>query len=363
MWMQICRSSLASTRVGYLGRVWAETRSNAGGVRNGFIRNAVGLRGGWRKIRVIDAPRVWGKVAQKVVGRNRRWCLRMAAVWSAWIGFDTWMTCWEQQGAVERRLGLDSEGLGDSSKSSRSCWAEEAYPWSRRVGYTGRVQSVMVYASETWAVRAEEEQRMERNEHVILRWMCGVTLIFDKDLSAKKQISSVCKSLYFQIRQLRQVCSSLDKNSVIVLANSLVSSKLDYCSLQLPLIIFRQFPSSYNLPAVFLDRLQKVQNALARVVVPSVRRHHHITPTLKDLDWLSNSATFIPLWSHYPLHPNQKFKIPWQIPPHSHICSASGRRSFSFAAPFIWNSLLLPLRSCPTVPLFLSYLKAHLFLL
>ena len=143
------------------------------------------------------------------------------------------------------------------------------------------VQSVVVYASETWAVRAEEEQRMERNEHVILRWMCGVTLIFDKDLSAKKQISSVCKSLYFQIRQLRQVCSSLDKNSVIVLANSLVSSKLDYCSLQLPLIIFRQFPSSYNLPAVFLDRLQKVQNALARVVVPSVRRHHHITPTLK----------------------------------------------------------------------------------
>ena len=38
------------------------------------------------------------------------------------------------------------------------------------------VQSVMVYASETWAVRVEEEQRMERNENVMLRWMCGVTL-------------------------------------------------------------------------------------------------------------------------------------------------------------------------------------------
>ena len=34
----------------------------------------------------------------------------------------------------------------------------------------------MVYASETWAVRIEEEQRMERNENVMLRWMCGVTL-------------------------------------------------------------------------------------------------------------------------------------------------------------------------------------------
>ena len=34
----------------------------------------------------------------------------------------------------------------------------------------------MVYASETWAVRVEEEQRMEGNENVMLRWMCGVTL-------------------------------------------------------------------------------------------------------------------------------------------------------------------------------------------
>ena len=42
--------------------------------------------------------------------------------------------------------------------------------------YRSCVQSVMVYASETWAVRVEEEQRMERNENVMLRWMCGVTL-------------------------------------------------------------------------------------------------------------------------------------------------------------------------------------------
>jgi hypothetical protein len=34
----------------------------------------------------------------------------------------------------------------------------------------------MVYASKTWAVRVEEEQRMERNENVMSRWMCGVTL-------------------------------------------------------------------------------------------------------------------------------------------------------------------------------------------
>ena len=42
--------------------------------------------------------------------------------------------------------------------------------------YRTYVQSVMVYASETWAVRVEEEPRMERKENVMLRWMFGITL-------------------------------------------------------------------------------------------------------------------------------------------------------------------------------------------
>src|SRR5207245_8086117 len=69
--------------------------------------------------------------------------------------------------------------------------------------------------------------------------------------------------------------SSLDTNSAIILANALVSSKLDYCN-----SLF------YSLPDSSLDRLQSVQNALARVVVPSVKRFHHISPTLKMLHWL-----------------------------------------------------------------------------
>ena len=80
-------------------------------------------------------------------------------------------------------------------------------------------------------------------------------------------ISTICKSSYYHSRQIRQVRSSLDINSAIILANSLVSSKLDYCN-----------SLYYGLPALSLDRLQKVQNSLARVVDPSVRRHHQITP-------------------------------------------------------------------------------------
>ena len=137
----------------------------------------------------------------------------------------------------------------------------------------------------------------------------------------------------------------------------------------------------YGLPASSLNRLQRVQNALARVVVPSVKRHHHITPppTLKSLHWLPiirridfkiASITFKTLHNKQPIY---LFEL---LTPHvpsfylrssgKHLLviprntSDNGRRSFSFSAPTVWNSLPLHLRSCTSLPMFLSGLKTHL---
>ena len=85
----------------------------------------------------------------------------------------------------------------------------------------------------------------------------GVT--FYSSLSLTKHISSICKSAYYQIRQLRQIRSSLDISSAIILANSLVISKLDYCNSLLN-----------GLPKSSINRLQVVQNSLARVINLSV---------------------------------------------------------------------------------------------
>ena len=38
------------------------------------------------------------------------------------------------------------------------------------------VQSSMIYGSETWAVNAEQEAKLERAEMRMVRWMCGVSL-------------------------------------------------------------------------------------------------------------------------------------------------------------------------------------------
>ena len=42
--------------------------------------------------------------------------------------------------------------------------------------YKACVQSVMVYGSETWPMRVEDQQRLERTERMMIRLMCGVSM-------------------------------------------------------------------------------------------------------------------------------------------------------------------------------------------
>jgi len=192
---------------------------------------------------------------------------------------------------------------------------------------------------------------------------------FDSNLSFNNHISNTCRSSFYQIRLLRQIRPSLDLNSSILLANALVSTKLDYCN-----SLF------YNLPDLSINRLQRVQNSLARVVVPSIKRSQHITPTLINLHWLPvkkrikfklATITYKVLQNKQPSYlfdllqphnPPRDLRSSGQlllaIPP---INSALGRRSFSYAAPQIWNSLPNHLRKATTLSTFKSQLKTHLF--
>ena len=172
-----------------------------------------------------------------------------------------------------------------------------------------------------------------------------------------------------QIRQIRRIRHSLDLNSAILVANSLVSSRLDYCN-----SLF------YGLPKYSIKRLQLVQNSLARVVIPSCKKYDHIKPVLTKLHWLPiekriefklATLTFKVLASDQPkylsdlLHrkgttrssrAGQNLLI---IP--SRLKSANGRRSFCFGAPVIWNSLPDNIRNSPSLITFRKHLKSHLF--
>ena len=98
--------------------------------------------------------------------------------------------------------------------------------------------------------------------------------IFDYDMPFSDQINSVSKSCHFHIRDIRRIRHLLPLSTATALANSLVSSKLDYCN-----------SLCSGISQTNHNKLQRIQNPLARVIT-NTSKSQHITPTLKKLHWL-----------------------------------------------------------------------------
>ena len=60
--------------------------------------------------------------------------------------------------------------------------------------YRTCVQRVLVYGSETWPVKVEDMQRLERTERMMVSWMCGVSLksrMLGEKLNARLGIEAI----------------------------------------------------------------------------------------------------------------------------------------------------------------------------
>ena len=154
-----------------------------------------------------------------------------------------------------------------------------------------------------------------------------------------------------------------------VLVHAFVNSKLDYCN-----------SLAYGLPKYLLQKLQYVQNAAARLIT-GIRKHDHITPILMDLHWLPVNQriqfkilllTFKSLNGLAPVYidemiqryvPNRKLRSSsaFLLKQNKWNLKSYGFRTFTVAAPFLWNSLPLEVKSSPSLNIFKSKLKTHLF--
>ena len=134
----------------------------------------------------------------------------------------------------------------------------------------------------------------------------------------------------------------------------------------------------YGLPKSQLDKLQRVQNVVARLV-SGVRKQDHISPTLKALLPVEKRIIFKILLMTYKTlnglspsylttlitryHPTRKLRSSGrstlQVPRVK--TSTYGDRAFSSAAPNLWNSLPDHIKSKQTLSSFKSSLKTFLF--
>ena len=115
----------------------------------------------------------------------------------------------------------------------------------------------------------------------------------------KRQISQTCKICLYHLRDFRRIRRYLSPEAAKSVACALVTSHLDYCNSFL-----------YNLPDRDIERLQRVQNCLARVVCKA-SRFSRSKPLLYFLHWLQvkyrirfklSTITFKAVLFHQPTH-------------------------------------------------------------
>jgi len=199
----------------------------------------------------------------------------------------------------------------------------------------------------------------------------GVTV--DSQLTMADHVAALCRSCFFQLRQLRTIRSSLTTDAAKTLVHAFVSSRLDYCNSLLA-----------GITGGLLKKMQAVQNAAARVITRT-RKFDHITPILRDLHWL-------------PIRHRINFKIAVLVFKCLHGCAPPyladdiiplvsipgrrrlrssvtqtlfvppvrtvhyGSRCFAANGPAVWNNLPAELRTTEcSLETFRKRLKAHFF--
>ena len=137
------------------------------------------------------------------------------------------------------------------------------------------------------------------------------------------------------------------------------------------------------MPKCHIDKLQRVQNAAARLVVMQ-GKFSHVTPVLHQLHWLlvlfrinfkvlllifkairklapsyiNDLVKIKPLNSRYGLRSNDGIQLSH---PNYKTWSTLGDRAFVASAPKLWNDFPSDIRKAKSVDTLKKFLKTHLF--
>ena len=195
-------------------------------------------------------------------------------------------------------------------------------------------------------------------------------VVLDSNLTMHDHVVSMIRTVNLELRRISAIRHLLTVQATQTLVSAFVLSRIDYCNSLL-----------VHCPQSLLQRVQKLQNNAARLVL-RVPKSDHITPHLRTLHWLPVDARikykiaclcFNAVNSSGPVYLSDLVTL---YTPARTLRSSSdnlmltiprtstktfGERSFHYAAPEIWNSLPLKVRSAGCISAFRTALKTHLF--
>ena len=194
-------------------------------------------------------------------------------------------------------------------------------------------------------------------------------VIFDKHMTMEKQVNKMCKSVYFNIKNISHIRKSLNKDDTKTVVNALVTPHLDYGNSLL-----------YGIPYKYLNKLQVAQNMAVRLI-EKIGKYEHISDKRKELHWLPIQArikykllstTWKILNGQAPAYLSSLIKIKRSVRElrntntnllevNNNRVNGWGGRSFSNVSPSLWNKLPERIRLLDNLDSFKKYLKTHLF--
>jgi len=196
--------------------------------------------------------------------------------------------------------------------------------------------------------------------------LLGVTL--DATFSFDKHVSNVVRSCTFHTRDLRHIRPLLTVEAAKTAAAAIVGTRLDYCNSLL-----------YGSMDRNLNRLQRAQNTLARVVLQAprsastngLRQKLHWLPIRQRVVFKMATVTFKAknlgqlVYLHNMLQEYQPTRTlrssTAHLLHHPYASTSVSSRAFSVAAPTIWNQMTVNTRTANTLGTFKTRLKTELF--
>ena len=105
----------------------------------------------------------------------------------------------------------------------------------------------------------------------------NIGVITDSNVTMEPQVSSICKSGFHYLRKISKIRKYLsnDFKCAEILVHALVTSRLDYANALL-----------YGISNTSLERIQKVQNAAARIVTLTRKRSYNTSIYLRIYDYV-----------------------------------------------------------------------------
>jgi len=195
-------------------------------------------------------------------------------------------------------------------------------------------------------------------------------VIMDSNMTFDKQVSKMCKSTYFNLRNIAKIRKCLNTQDTKLAVNALVTPHLDYGNGLL-----------FGVKKKLINKLQVAQNSAARLI-GRLRKHDHISEYRKDLHWLPIEARIefkilLMVWkalnNQAPAYLENLLNI--RMPainlrsrnrllldlPDGSGTNKYADRGFCRSAPNLWNKIPYEVRARASIESFKRGLKTYLF--